>query len=156
MTATSSTSATGCHLISNSISGRAAKKQRECGFVCLCKWGGGGFTLGRGSSPWADRWGNPRRPSTCWPSQEVVSWAAEKSDYLPLPTPPTKECVCVFALSHLNGESMNYIGNRSCQMDKHPLTTTTFAPPAFTASTTPSSPPTSSLHSGDEQAFPYQ
>lgn len=34
MTATSSASATGCCLISNSISGVAAKEQPEC--VCMC------------------------------------------------------------------------------------------------------------------------
>lgn len=46
------------------------------------------------ASPQMDRWGDL---STSWPlSQEVVSWAAEKSDYLLLPVPPTEcERVCV-------------------------------------------------------------
>lgn len=36
MTATSSASATGCRLISNSISSVAAKKQPESVFACVC------------------------------------------------------------------------------------------------------------------------
>ena len=36
MTATSSASATGCRLISNSISSVAAKKQPESVFACMC------------------------------------------------------------------------------------------------------------------------
>lgn len=37
MTATSSASATGCRLISNSISSVAAKKQPESVFACVCQ-----------------------------------------------------------------------------------------------------------------------
>lgn len=58
------------------------------------------ITVGRGSSPGVDRWGNPGCPSTSWPpSQEVVSQAAEKSNYLLLPVPPIDfEKVCVWLL----------------------------------------------------------
>lgn len=50
-----------------------------------------------GVKPLRGQMGNPGRPSTSWPSSlEVVSWAAEKSDYLLLPVPPTeRERVCV-------------------------------------------------------------
>lgn len=71
-----------------------------------------------------DRWGDL---STSWPlSQEVVSWAAEKSDYLLLtssssflyPPPSVRECVFVCVSvgwgdvvkeAHLNKQCITYI-----------------------------------------------
>lgn len=84
--------------------------------------------------------GNPGRPSTSWPSSlEVVSWAAEKSDYLLLPVPPTERervcvtvCLCVFvrASSHLNEECMTYIGKP--KLANGLIASPVFTPPAIT------------------------
>lgn len=93
-----------------------------------------------GVKPLRGQMGNPGRPSTSWPSSlEVVSWAAEKSDYLLLPVPPTERervcvtvCLCVFvrASSHLSEECMTYIGKP--KLANGLIASPVFTPPAMT------------------------
>lgn len=100
--------------------------------------------------------GNPGRPSTSWPpSQEVVSRAAEKSDYLLLPVPPTEcERVCVWLLKRFKSfEWGTYDIHWETKLANGQIATPMFASPApdgfstLPAFTAPLPPPTLTVSS---------